>query len=141
MKNRSCGFSLIELLIAVVILSLITTMAVNTYRGSVLKARRTDAKANLMELAQLLERNYTETNSFATNISGNPYALPFSVSPRNGTTYYNLTLPTQTTTIFVLRAIPIGSQTDDTRCKTLSLDQSGKKIIDSSATGTVAECW
>jgi len=139
--TRSRGFSLIELLIAIVVLGLITTMAVNTYRGSVLKARRTDAKASLMELAQLLERNYTETNSFATNISGNPYALPFNVSPRNGTPYYNLTFPSPTTTTFTLRATPTGSQTDDTRCLTLSLDQTGAKSIDSSATGTVAECW
>ena len=137
--NRSRGFSLIELLIAIVVLSLITTMAVNSYRGSVLKARRADAKASLLELAQLLERNYTETNSFATNISGNPYALPFTVSPRNGTTYYNLTLPTQTATTFTLQATPTGSQADDTRCMSLTLDQAGTK--DKSGSGTVAECW
>lgn len=137
--TRSRGFSLIELLVAVVILSLITLMAVNTYRGSVLKARRADAKASLLELAQLLERNYTETNSFATNISGNPYTLPFTTSPRNGTTYYNLTLPTQTATTFTLQAAPAASQTDDTRCMTLTLDQAGVKT--KSGSGTLVECW
>ena len=135
----SRGFSLIELLITIAVLSLITTMAVNTYRGSVLKARRAEAKTSLMELAQLLERNYTETNSFATNISGNSYALPFTVSPRNGTTHYNLSLPVQTTMAFTLRAVPAGAQADDTRCNVLTLNQAGIKT--KSGSGPLAECW
>lgn len=142
--NRTRGFSLIELLIAIVVLSLITTAAVTSYRGSVIKARRADAKAGLLELAQLLERNYTESNSFSTNISGNPYPLAFTVSPRDGTAYYNLQFPggvvtSPTAQSYILQAVPSGSQQEDTRCMTLTLDEAGTK--NNSGPGTVAECW
>ena len=136
----SRGFSLIELMIAIAILGLLTTMAVNSYQGSVLKARRADAKADLMELAQLLERNYTEANSFSTNISGNPVALPWTVSPQQGTVvYYNLQFTSPAAQSYILQAVPVDPQTKDTRCMTLSLDETGKK--DRTGDGTVAECW
>ena len=140
----SRGFSLIELMIAVAILGIITTIAVNSYQNSVRKARRADAKADLMELAQLLERNYTETNSFATNVSGNPVSLAFTVSPQEGTAvYYNLRFSTGSPTAqsYALEAVPNGPQEKDTRCLKLTLDHTGKKGIDTSATGTPAECW
>ena len=145
--TRSRGFSLIELMIAVAILGIIKTIAVNSYQNSVRKARRADAKADLMELAQLLERNYTETNSFATNVSGNPVNLAFTVSPQEGTAvYYNLQFSDGTNISpnpdgYALEAVPNGPQEKDTRCLKLTLDHTGKKGIDTSATGTVAECW
>ena len=141
----SRGFSLIELMIAVAILGIITTLAVNSYQSSVRKARRADAKADLMELAQLLERNYTETNSFATNVSGNPVALSFTQSPQEGTAvYYNLKFSNGATDSpdaqsYVLWAVPSGPQEKDTRCMTLTLDHTGKK--EKTGDGTVSECW
>ena len=143
--TRSRGFSLIELMIAVAILGIITTMAVNSYQSSVRKARRADAKADLMELAQLLERNYTETNSFATNVSGNPVALAFTQSPQEGTAvYYNLQFSNDSNISpaaqsYDLKAVPNGPQTKDTRCMTLTLDETGTK--GKTGNGTVTECW
>ena len=139
----SRGFSLIELMIAIAILGLLTTMAVNSYQGSVLKARRADAKADLMELAQLLERNYTEANSFATNISGNPVGLAWTWSPQEVTEdkrYYTLRFSTHTDQAYTLEAVPYGPQEKDTRCMTLLIDETGMKDIDGGS-GTRAECW
>ena len=42
---------------------------------------------------------------------------------------------------YILQAVPNGPQEKDTRCLKLTLDHTGKKGIDTSATGTVAECW
>jgi type IV pilus assembly protein PilE len=137
--KKSRGFSLLELLIALAILSILTTMAVTSYQDSVRKARRADAKADLLELAQLLERNYTETNTFVTDINGNAVTLAYTQSPRQGSAYYNLTFGAQTATTYSLVATPQGSQAKDTRCLNLTLDQTGTKGI--SGSGTIAECW
>ena len=138
-QTKLRGFSLIELLIAIVILSIITTIAVSSYQGSVRKARRADAKADLMELAQLLERNYTEVNRF-TNASGNPVPLAYTQSPQQGLAFYNITyaaVPTAVT--YILVASPAGAQVNDVRCMNLTLDHTGTK--GASGPGGVAECW
>ena len=140
MKHHSAhGFSLIELLIVIVIVSILTAAATMSYQNSVRKARRGDAKASLMELAQLMERNYTESNRYDQDAAGNAYALPFIVSPRDGpTAYYNLTVATASQT-FTLSATPTGPQTKDTLCMTLTLSNTGVK--GSSVAGAAAECW
>jgi len=142
MKYKSSrGFSLIELLIVIVVLSLLTVIATVSYQDSVRKARRGDAKAVLLELAQLMERNYTETNRFDKDTADNDYTLPFNTSPKDGTkTYYNITLPTLTPQTFTLQAAPIAPQTKDTRCMTLTLDNTGTKGM-SGGSSTSAECW
>jgi len=144
MKYKSSrGFTLIELLIVIVVLSLLTVIATVSYQDSVRKARRGDAKAVLLELAQLMERNYTETNRFDKDTADADYSLPFNTSPKDGTkTYYNITLPTPTLTsqTFILQAAPTGTQRKDTRCMTLTLDNTGTKgMIGGSS--TAAECW
>ena len=142
MKYKSLrGFTLIELMIVIVVISILTALGTVSYQDSVRKARRGDAKASLMELAQLMERNYTEANRFDLDAAGVAYSLPFNTSPKDGTrTYYNITLPALTSQTFTLQAAPVAPQTKDTLCMTLRLDNTGTKSI-SGGSGTAAECW
>ena len=134
-QRKSRGFTLIELMIVVVVLSIITTIAVSSYRGSVLKARRAEAKADLLELTQLIERFRTENNTFVG------FTRPFTTSPRNGQAFYNLQFPAgqPTATTYILQAVPQGAQANDTRCLTLTINQAG--VRGTSGSGTVADCW
>ena len=83
-----------------------------------------------MEAASVLERYFTENNTYAGA------TLPFSQSPRTGTAAYNLT-PANiiTTTTFTITATPTGGQSGD-KCGTLTYNQAGAKT----ATGT-GTCW
>jgi type IV pilus assembly protein PilE len=137
--TKSRGFTLIEVMIVVVIISILGGLALSSYGSYIRKARRADAKANLLELAQLIERNYTESNSFAVDAANNAYALEFTTSPRNGRTFYNLSFAAQTATTYTIQAVPTGSQTKDTQCGTLSLAHTGVRT--ESGTGTVGDCW
>jgi type IV pilus assembly protein PilE len=143
MKHRkSRGFSLIELLIVVVVISILATLAITSYGNYVRKARRADAKADILELAQLLERNYTETNTFTVDGAGvaiTPASFGLTQSPQQGQAVYILTFPVQTATTYRILATAQGPQQSDTRCMNLTLDQAGVKGI--SGSGTVAECW
>ena len=73
-KNKQIGFSLIELMIAVAILGIITSIAYPSYMKQVQKSKRTPAKVELMRIAQLQESFYVQNMSYAKALSGNAAA-------------------------------------------------------------------
>ncbi len=158
MKNKisQSGFTLIELMIVVLIISIIMMVGLPSYKQYVTKTRRVDATGNLLELSQYMERYYTENGCYHQSPcagGGAALALPFNKSPKEGTTtHYNLTIPTLTATTFTLNATPINDQlSSDTDCGTLTLSHTGVKCIlagascSDSATASVqeavADCW
>lgn len=148
--RRRRGFTLIEIMIVVAVIGILAAIAYPAYQDSVRKSRRGQAKADLTELAQIMERFFTENNRYnATSgpdgIIGNaddvPVALPFTASPRIGTVFYNITLPaaTLTASAFILNAAPIGAQAGDP-CGTYTLNQAGTKDVTGGSL-TPADCW
>jgi type IV pilus assembly protein PilE len=123
MKNS--GFTLIELIIVIVIVGILASIALPSYQDSVRKARRSDAKAALLENANFMERFYTENNT---------YTLGGTALSITSTNYYDLD-PTTSGASYTLKATPTGSQTSDS-CGNLSITNTGLK----SATGT-GSCW
>lgn len=127
------GFSLIEVMVVVVIIAILASIAFPSYQDSVRKSRRTAAKADLSQLAQFMERIYTENNTYKPGGS-NP-ALPFTESPSdNSTKYYDLAISASTATSFTLTATPKGAQAGD---GTLSLSNTGVKWWDANKNGSV----
>lgn len=128
------GFTLIELMIVVAIIGIIAAIAYPSYQENVRETRRTTAQADLMELAQWMERQYSGDYDYRDG-GGNP-TLPFTESPRSGTSFYDLSFNgavTQNT--YQLQAVPTGAQAND-RCATLRIDNVGNRT----ATGG-ANCW
>ena len=118
------GFTLIEVMIVVAIVGILSAIAYPSYQQHVRSSRRADAQAALSELAQFMERRFTETNSYA---AAGP--LPFTQSPRDGTAVYNLTLPAVAANTFTLQAGPIagGPQVGDGN---MQLAETGAKLWD-----------
>ena len=132
--NALRGFTLIELMIAIAIVGILVAVAVPAYQDSVRKARRGQAKADLVEIAQLAERFRTVNNTYVG------FNLPtgMNVSPRQGTTYYNIAIANQTVNGYNLTATPQGPQAEDTLCGTLGLNAAGVKTA---ATTDISRCW
>ena len=153
-QNTNKGFTLIELMIVVAIVTILAGISIPLYQNYMIKARRADAKAALSELSVWMERYYTAKSCYTTVDSNGDCtastapALPFNVAPKsaynpsipvpanNPAAFYGLTVVT-TATSFTLTATPLSKQ-PDTKCGALSLNNTNVK---SAAYGTVAECW
>ena len=137
--RRSAGFTLIEVMIVVVIIGILSSIAYPSYQDYVKQARRADAQASLMELAQFMERHYTSKGGYlADGQTGSAPSLPFSSSPKDGgTAAYNLSLAEKITAqTYTVQAVPVGSMSGDT-CGTLTINHQGKK----GSAGDMKKCW
>ena len=136
MKSARRGFTLIEVLIVVGLVSVLAAAALPSYREHVRKSRRAETQAYLLSVASRQQQFLVDTHAFAASLSDTGVPTPSSV-----TAAYDLTLcataagvctaPTQT---FYLKATPKPNQTSE-RCGTLSIDQNGSK------TPTTGTCW
>src|SRR5690625_6234539 len=64
LSNSSRGFSLVELLVAVLIVAILMAVAIPSYQKHVVKTKRAEATANLMSTAQALERCYSRNSGY-----------------------------------------------------------------------------
>jgi type IV pilus assembly protein PilE len=134
-RRRHAGFTLIELMITLVIVSIITAIAYPSYRHSVLKSRRSDGQVALMDYAQRLERCYTEYDTYK-NTNCQAYQNVIGASgAASGEGYYTVkgVLPAADQFTLTATATNKGSQSDDSSCKSMTLDQTGAK--------TPTACW
>jgi type IV pilus assembly protein PilE len=139
-KSRQSGFTLAELMAVVVIVAILASIALPSYREQVKRAARADAKAALMENAQFLEQNFTETNRYDQDSAGDPISLPFTQSPREDAAKYTIAV-VATATTFILTAAPVvGGMMDGDACGSFTLNQLGQKSV-VNATKSASECW
>ena len=78
--NRTAGFTLIELMITVVILSIIVGIAYPNYTQWMVQTRRSDAQIALTQAANQQERFFTECNWYAADLTGSPRACGTSTT-------------------------------------------------------------
>ncbi len=134
MRLRITGFTLIELMVVVAVVAILAAIALPSYQDSVRKGRRGQAKADLIEIAQMYERFRTINNTY------DGFALPFAQSPREAGAppQYAITA-VDNAGDFELTATPQGGQVNDTRCMTLTINQTGAKS--ESGSGNLQDCW
>jgi type IV pilus assembly protein PilE len=134
--NRSQGFSLIELMIAVVIVGILAAIAIPMYSDYVTRSRRADGQATLMQVAQELERCYTQFSKYNDNSCSEVNSGVVSETSDQG--FYVVTASKLDESAFTLTATPQNEQADDTDCTTLTLTHLGEQ----SATGNDTDsCW
>jgi len=132
--GRVGGFSLIELLMALVIAGVLAAIALPSYSGYVTRARRVSGRSSLVQLAHWLERVATTTGRYPA-----PSEIPPALLRSEGAHYLLTALVLDDK--FTLDAIPQGGQSAD-RCGTLSLLQSGERKISNVTSDTsVDACW
>ena len=116
------GFTLLELLIAVVIVGILAAVAIPSYTQYIKRAHRNNATAILMETGQYLERFYSINETYAG------VAVTSAVSPKGAAgnaVRYNISFSTPSTAkVWALKAVPANQQVGEA-CGTLTLDSTG----------------
>lgn len=140
-QGRGAGFTLVELLIALVVAGILLAVAVPMYREQVRKSRRADAQALLLEATQFMERNLTNCRTYAKMPAGGncntDAALPASLqfAPKEGATkFYTLSISAASASAFTLSAVPLGDQANDS-CGSMTINNLGVK------TAAAGNCW
>jgi type IV pilus assembly protein PilE len=144
-SRQERGFTLIELMIAVAIVAILATIALPSYQNYIKRAARSEVQGDLMELAQLLERNFTEANRYDKKSNGGDFEIPVNLrqSPRAGTgaAKYGIVATFPDSTSFTLTATPSGMMAGDP-CGKFTLNHLGQKgLVDADAPLTVPDCW
>jgi type IV pilus assembly protein PilE len=139
------GITLIELLIALAIISLLTITALPNYQAFVSKGRRADGQALLLHIATLQERWFTENMTYASSLSALGYAAEVHTSEKG---YYTVTLldPTAAaavlqsscpiTSCYVAEATPVGGQAGDGK---MALAANGSQYRDANHNNSYAD--
>ncbi len=153
LKQQS-GFTLIELMITVAIIGILVGIAYPSYTNHVLKSRRTEAKAILLEVAAAQESFFAQQNTYTTDLGtasglnfltkydGNSGTLIYSEND-----YYKVTVHTcinpsaelDSCYRLVATANQATSQKSDTECGFLEFDGRGRKT-NTGRDGKMA-CW
>ncbi len=141
-RRASLGMTLIELMIVVAIIGILASIAYPSYQEYVRRGQRSEARAQLMEAAQFMERNFTMNNSYAGVGAAQLNTAGLDQSPKlPQAAVYNI-VPVTALATYTLTAVPVGGgMMAGDRCGTLRINQTGAQDVTGGATATAAECW
>ena len=131
--NNVHGFTVIELMIVVAIISILSAIIYPAYQGQVRDTRRADAASGLMDARQKMERHYTKHDSYAGAPAG---SIPAKAPVGGSQSYYTLAVTSDATT-YTITATAQGDQASD-GCGDLSINQAG---VRTAGEGSIDDCW
>ncbi len=141
--HAASGFTLIELMIVLAIVAILAAIAYPSYVEQTKKTRRAMAQADLLELANFMQRVQTETgcydpgpdNDCTTAADAAAPTLPFTQSPKEGTAkYYVISVPSVSSSTFELKATPISGTSQETD-GFMTINQAGQRGWDKNNDG------
>jgi type IV pilus assembly protein PilE len=143
-RAAQSGMSLIELLVAIVIVGILAGIAYPSYRRQVVRSTRTDAKVSLQQSAQALENCFTRFHEYDHDDCDAMTALLSAAGVTSNDRHYKITADDEGDLTFTLIATPQGAQTADTECANFTLNQTNVQGVSGTKGGTpagVRECW
>lgn len=108
-RTVSRGFTLIELMIAVVIIGILSAVAIPIYSDYVTRSKLADASTGLATMRAQMERHFQDNRSYATV---GTFVTPCATTDPKSRTFGSFVVScvgTPTTTAFTLQAVGSGS--------------------------------
>ena len=139
MKYRNfIGFSLIELMIALVIVAILISVAYPSYLNHIQRTRRADAISSLLSIQAQVERCYI--NDFSYSDCADDTGLPQNST--GGHYVIDVDADQTTNSAYVLTATSQDQQADDHACSVFTVDNIGSQTaIDDSNDDSSTVCW
>ncbi|MEI7796448.1 MAG: type IV pilin protein [Methylococcaceae bacterium] len=145
MTKKQNGFTLVELMIAMAIAGILTSVAYPSYVTYVQKAKRSEAQAALVSMATAMEQWRVENNNNYGDGTDSIFATQVPTDGA-GTKTYSLTFTTTVSASdptkydkYTLTATPVTPQDADI-CGVLTLKSTGEKGANNVSPDT-AGCW
>lgn len=147
-SQSNAGFTLIELMITVAIIGILAAIAFPSYSSYVARARRADARTQLLQAAQFMQRFYAANDQYRYDRAGNQVEdvvaqtnLKQSPPPPDPAIYtLNVQASTSGAQSFTLTMAPVvGKPMATDACGSFTLNSLGTRGV----TGTKSrdECW
>jgi len=145
-RHNARGFTLIELMIVVIIVSILAAIGYPSYNEFVTKSRRQAGRNALYQIANRQEQFFLDNKAYAANLTALGYAANTIGLDEDGQfvavgyakrTYIVDMINTSATT-YTVRAQPqLVQATRDTQCKIYTLTQTGARAT----SGPGDNCW
>lgn len=127
------GFSLMELMVVLILISILSLISFPLYNDQVIRVRRTYMMGTLLDVTGRLE----EYRALHHTYDGANLEQLLGDRSRHDK-YYHVNLVAKDNS-FILSGTPIGKQAQDILCGTLMLDQDGNKSASGNDGST--RCW
>jgi type IV pilus assembly protein PilE len=136
---RSSGFTLVELMIVVVIISILAAIGYPAYQSQVEKGHLSEGHAILTEVASQLERCYSRFGTYDDS-DNDDITCNYKTESENGTYDISVTFPDDSPG-FTATAQRVEAKRLN-ECGDLTLTHTGQKGIENADSGvTVDDCW
>lgn len=150
--RKQSGFTLIELMTVVAIMGILSAIAYPSYVKSVRKGKRSDAKVELLRLAQMQESFFAQNMTYANTLTTLGLSADIIQSEQNE---YDVTVGSRTPSdcdgtstkpciAYMLVATPRAGTTQkkDTQCPRFTFSSTGAKGAATGATASeIRACW
>ena len=136
MIKKTGGFTLIELMIVLAVLSIIVAIGYPSYQEHVKKSRRAEGMGQLLTLADRMERAYSDAGTYPTNVSE-----IYTATTDSG--LYTLSIVSANNVSFTISATPTSVKNqDDDKCTSFSMSSLGNKWIADGTNQSLNDyCW
>ncbi len=151
-RRPASGFTLIEVMIVVAIIGILAAVAMPSYTRYIARANRADARTQLLQAAQFMQRFYSANDRYDQDRAGNAVLgqVPGNLlhSPADTTALYDLDIPSASlsASAFTLQMVPVtGAKMANDECGTFTLTHTGVRGVNvggaAGSTDLRDKCW
>lgn len=134
-RQRIRGFSLVELGVTMAIMAILAVIVIPSYSEHIRKTRRTEAMSALLDLANRMERYYSDQGTYTgATVAG----LRGGDQSENG--HYTLSVSALAADSYSVQAAPTSTFQSGDKCGNYTLTSAGEQGVSGSGM-TAADCW